>query len=586
MNTRVAVALGLSLTILMAPLSARGAVLAEIDHLKTNEIKLLGFSLAKEGPVTIEAVAYRDFGIGDEFALNNAWILSSDTREVVWSLQDADSEKRSKNLRDYTDEVTLPRGRYEIYYSTYWHYGFKGFDFDGDHDIEGLGEAISAVVREIVDKSVDEGDYKKRVKDFRIAVEGEGTPLSADEVLDYHDRLRKGAIVSQNGLMNDHYQAVGLKLERPMDLQIYAIGELSKRGSYDYCWIIDTATYKKLWALDHSNSVYAGGAKKNRAFKGAVSLPAGSYALFTATDDSHSFDHWNSPPPNDPYFWGVTIQTADPALAKFVKLEPYEHFSSEDVLLELTRLHDDETRRGGFTLKSPAKLRIYALGEGSESEMFDYSWILDAATRKPVWEMDARKTDHGGGATKNRVIDEVIELGKGDYVVYAVTDGSHSFGDWNASPPHIPDRWGISILSVGKERPAFADYEEDKAPSLLAQIAMVRNSQDRSERFRLDKSGSVHIYALGEGERGEMHDYAWIEDSRTGKTVWEMTYHTTDNAGGARKNRVFNDDVRLEAGEYVVYYESDGSHSYAGWNASPPLDPAAWGVTIRLAEKR
>jgi hypothetical protein len=184
------------------------------------------------------------------------------------------------------------------------------------------------------------------------------------------------------------------------------------------------------------------------------------------------------------------------------------------------------------------------------------------------------------------VVDEVIHLGKGDYIVYAVTDGSHAFGDWNASPPHTPEKWGISLLDAGGAKPALIPYDEGRKTSVLASIVMVRNSEERSERFRLVKDGDVHVYALGEGGRGEMHDYAWIESAGKGEVVWEMTYHETDHAGGARKNRVFDHDLHLDAGDYVVHYESDDSHSYEEWNANPPLDPASWGVTVTLAEKR
>lgn len=83
-----------------------------------------------------------------------------------------------------------------------------------------------------------------------------------------------------------------------------------------------------------------------------------------------------------------------------------------------------------------------------------------------------------------------------------------------------------------------------------------------------------------------MHDYAWIEAAPTGRVVWEMTYGVTEHAGGAKKNRVFDDTLRLEAGEYVVHYESDGAHSAERWNASPPSDPTGWGVTIRMVEEK
>jgi hypothetical protein len=81
-----------------------------------------------------------------------------------------------------------------------------------------------------------------------------------------------------------------------------------------------------------------------------------------------------------------------------------------------------------------------------------------------------------------------------------------------------------------------------------------------------------------------MYDYAWIENSRTGRIVWEMTYRKTERAGGARKNRMFDDSIFLEAGEYEVFYESDDSHSFVDWNDSPPHDPVHWGVTITRIE--
>jgi hypothetical protein len=78
-----------------------------------------------------------------------------------------------------------------------------------------------------------------------------------------------------------------------------------------------------------------------------------------------------------------------------------------------------------------------------------------------------------------------------------------------------------------------------------------------------------------------MYDYGWIENAKTKKVVWEMTYRKTDPAGGARKNRMFDDTIMLDKGEYIVYFVTDGSHSFKDWNAARPRDPSHWGITIR-----
>jgi hypothetical protein len=79
----------------------------------------------------------------------------------------------------------------------------------------------------------------------------------------------------------------------------------------------------------------------------------------------------------------------------------------------------------------------------------------------------------------------------------------------------------------------------------------------------------------------EMCDYAWIENARTGGTIWRMVYGETMHAGGADKNRAVEGILRLPAGSYVLHYQTDGSHSFNDWNSAPPWDPVHYGVTLR-----
>jgi len=437
-------------------------------------------------------------------------------------------------------------------------------------------------MRGVFGKDFDYDEYKKAVRELHIVVRGDGKPLGKREVLDFQENLRRSAVLAFTGLKGDRYETVGMTVEKTMDFQIYAIGEMTKKGNYDYCWIVDVETHEQVWKFDYWNSSHAGGAKKNRVFKDIVSLPAGNYALFCVTDDSHAFDEWNLPPPYDPFFWGVTVQTADPKMARHVKIHDYEHIAERDIIVEIIRLGDDEVRSEGFTLKTPMRLRVYAIGEGREPEMYDYSWIVDADTRETVWEMTYGRTEHAGGGSKNRIVDEIIELEKGNYVVFALTDNSHSYGDWNASPPHDAERWGATILVTEGNRGDVLGYVEEEDKSVLARIVMVGNNENKNARFELETGGRIRLYVIGEGRNGEMHDYAWVENAGTGRVVWEMTYRMTDHAGGAEKNRVFNDVISLDAGEYIVHYASDGSHSFKRWNASPPKDPMNWGVTVKL----
>jgi hypothetical protein len=59
-----------------------------------------------------------------------------------------------------------------------------------------------------------------------------------------------------------------------------------------------------------------------------------------------------------------------------------------------------------------------------------------------------------------------------------------------------------------------------------------------------------------------------------------MKYKDTRKAGGAEKNRVFDNTLRLDAGSYIAHFITDDSHAYGDWNTDPPRDKSNWGITI------
>lgn len=576
---------GLGLISLLIPCSAafsQDDILAEVQDIPTEEIKWEGFRLDSEQDIRIEAVGFKG-PRRHESSFTDAWILDSSTREVVWEMEDAEVKNRTGSLSEVEEDLRLARGSYEVYYSS--------FPDPGRWNHDGFGTFIGKIFDEIFDHEDYEDvydDYKGEWKEFRIVVHGKGKRYREAAFDQLQDSFRKDAFVSMAALGDDEYLHQGFKLEKPAEIQVYAIGEARRDGTFDYGWIVNAETREKVWSFTHRHSEPAGGSLKNRVVNKVISLPAGEYAAYFVTDDSHSYRRWNSAPPHDPMFWGLTLRVADPAMKRYVKLYDIEDLPQKNVIVKLTKLRNDAFRSKGFTLNKPMDLRIYAIGEGRNGGMFDYGWIVDAKTHEKVWEMEYYDTEHAGGGKKNRLFDGVVHFNKGSYFVYFVTDGSHSYRNWNTTPPFDQKGWGITVLAASEKfnPDDVTEYREEEDGSVLAKLVRVRNHEYEKANFTLGKDGKIRIYAIGEGMDGEMYDYGWIEDANTGRTVWEMTYRKTEHAGGARKNRLVDDIILLQRGDYTVYYESDDSHAFNHWNDDPPYDPVHWGITVYLAPEK
>lgn len=123
-----------------------------------------------------------------------------------------------------------------------------------------------------------------------------------------------------------------------------------------------------------------------------------------------------------------------------------DNLAKMPVVAELVKVLDNENKTVEFSLPRAQQVRIFSIGEGQAGEMFDYGWIENVDKGFPVWEMQADKTTHAGGAGKNRKVDVVITLEPGKYKLRYKTDDSHSFDHWNALPPEI-NFWGIALYA-------------------------------------------------------------------------------------------------------------------------------------------
>lgn len=548
-----------------------------------DELRSELFEITRPTLVTLQGtgvkVNWDDWRTSRDNALAYGWILNLETREPVWSMsrEMSPSKTRGSAIRRIDGKVNLPAGKYAVYY-------FCGIDkgenwyFDSDGD-RGIFDGLKRIFKDKDSYRVSEKDRRKLY--FTVTAErGSFRPIAADP-------LESRAALSITTPRNSSFKSHVFRLSEPATLTVYAIGEYdqSARQMADGGYIQDMRSRKKVWELDYRGSEHAGGAEKNRKYFGKVSLPAGEYQLVYATDDSHTFGRWNAAPPYDPEFWGVTILADGDARRKIAAVEP----SKEPVIVQFLRVGDNELLSTGFTLDKAMDLRVYCIGEysGGDHSFADYGLIEGASSGKRAWDMTYSNTEPAGGASKNRMFDGIVHFPAGDYTVRYVSDGSHSYNHWNSTAPYDQEHWGIVVAGIpgSFDSKAVRPFSgEARSKNVLVKMVGLRDDDEREQSFRLAKTTSLRIYAIGEGGRDEMYDYGWIENNETGRTVWEMTWRNTLPAGGASKNRMCDDVVILPPGSYTVRYETDGSHSTGDWNAAPPRDPFNWGITISLAQ--
>jgi len=578
---------------------SEGEKFVELRDFRKQEVKSAGFTLSEDRTVHINALggAGKTGGvsIGITFGETKGmyaygWIIDAKTRNVVWEMTTKNTSGKYDRCK-FDDDIELKKGSYEVYYaavgyareswfSHIWinidrrtdsekglHHGDNFFDFFDHEDIS--------------------DEFMERAKEYGITL----SAANISGIENFESPVKNDmAIVSLIRAGDDASLKKSFTLSIDMPVRISAIGEsMSNDEMDDYGWIINSDTRQQVWRLERENSKRGGGGKKNVKFDGTVKLQKGNYEMFFITDGSHSCDDWNAQPPYDPFNYGITLSVYNESDKNFIIV--HDSLPKEKkTIVSLIHPRNDDFLSAGFTLNEEAKLRIYVIGERDYAEnMADCGWIINAKTRVTVWEIEdvGNKTSHAGGAEKNRMVNEVITLPKGNYIAYYQTDGSHTYNDWNSSPPFDKEYYGLTIFSTDEffDPSSVSSFKEGDEENVLAQIIRVRDHQYIEKSFTLDRAMTVRIYALGESEDHHLADYGWIESMETGETVWEMTYKKTERAGGAKKNRKVITKIQLQKGEYKLHYESDGSHSFDGWNDDPPNDRSHWGITVYQDEE-
>ncbi|MHC1705873.1 MAG: hypothetical protein AB9846_18380 [Tenuifilaceae bacterium] len=553
-----------------------------IGYQSAGKIDAKAFILNNEASIKIEGFGGLFEKLGNDLMFYG-WILDSKSRKVVWNLiEEANDEFFSHGdpgRFSFKKEVKLPAGQYEVYYAAgmnYNRFGNKDYNFS----IGDLGDLFNLIFGEM-SRNDNERYIDAKASKFNMTISGPAGVFTETGYDQKVNEFSKNALVSIIRAGNNEYFKKTFTVTDAVKLNILEIGEQSDGQMYDFAWIVNATTFEKVWPNAETRFKKAGGGNKNKSTFQTVTLPKGIYTVYFSSDDSHSFDKWNVLPPYDPQFWGITIwpDEADKGKAKVIEtFDPY--------VLKINKAKNNDYLSQGFSLKKEMKIRVISEGESSgDFDMADYGWIVNTDTHKTVWEFTQRKSQYAGGAEKNRIINEEVTLPQGNYIAYFVTDDSHAYGKWNSAPPLVPELWGLSIL-LDSNQDSFVLTNAQSVPNnkVAVEITKVRDDERISKDFTLDKETKVRIYAIGEGVDGDMVDLGWIKNRTTGKVVWEMSYRTTESAGGAEKNRMFDGTILLPAGSYSVYYETDNSHSFRDWNDSPPYDQEHYGISIYLIE--
>ena len=563
----------------------------EIGDVEPFELHQVAFRVDEPTRVEVDVVASLERGEPDAPLATTAWIMGRGNPIPAWHYVPGPGDSRRGTLVSGVQEVTLDAGTYDLYFASY------GNDMHGGR----RGGFLSRIFDSELDWEGDSGRWSVSVR----AVE-EGARLTRIEVGSTSEA--EGVVWQTAPMQNNREDKKVFEVLEPLDVQVYAVGELSDDGR-DYGWIENLGDRRRVWELTPDASAPAGGHSSNRMSVDTLHLSPGVYAAHFETDAGHAAHSWRANPPFDPEGWGISIRTAPERLAAIADFDPWE---TRSPLIELTRIGSSQHDHVAFTVAQSTDVVINALGEVSSSDQYDYGWIQSESGEK-VWEMRHDNTTSAGGDHLNREALEIVRLPAGRYEAHFQTDDSHAHGDWQKDSPRRPERWGMAIFPLNRELPAeafavlervtsvpsppeppqgwiptlpdFPDLPDLPSIEALQRHVAVRmngvgNGANLREEFHLRDPRDVIVIAQGEILPTDRYDFAWIERADNGETVWSMTWDNTIPAGGDERNRAFAGSVTLDAGNYVVRYRSDPSHAFGDFGKIAPNSPQSWGISV------
>ncbi len=379
------------------------------------------FSLKDKIRVNIHAIGEGYKGKMYDYGM----LLNRDTHKKIWEMREIDTEYAGGAVKNRLDrkKITLNPGNYVAYFKSDGNHSLEKWNANPPYDPLSWGVSIKVDDKEYNPESIIKVPYKKKEPFLQFTQTGDD------------ERLKKN-----------------FTLESSSWIKIWAIGEGRRNEMADYGWIKNANTGKTVWKMEYDKTEHAGGSSKNREFLGSIYLDKGTYTVYFRTDDSHSYEEWNSRPPDSPKNWGISLyQLSEDDSISVSIFSPLEE-NDKTIIAQLTKIGDDEHQMKKLIIKNPTRIHILCIGEGMDDEMFDYGWIEDMEFRETVWRMNYYETQHAGGARKNRRVDSYITLSPGIYRINYRSDDSHSYKSWNDDSPDDINLWGITIYEISEKQ--------------------------------------------------------------------------------------------------------------------------------------
>jgi hypothetical protein len=255
-----------------------GNLLVALDRQPNSTFNLRGIRVLK--PIQVRVIATGEYGEGSDRFADYGWIEEARTHRTVWSLtHDNTQPAGGADKNRMADEVvSLAPGDYLVCNWTDDSHAYGDWNAAAPQDPTGWG----------------------------IQVWGIGQGFDKKSVQDYSEDHDPKILAQLLGIGDDRHAVERFDLKQKVRARVLAVGEGTRGQMFDYGWLkrVDGPT---VWRMRYPDTVPAGGTDKNRREEEDLELEPGAYELHYVTDDSHSFEDWNSDPPDQPHLWGVAV---------------------------------------------------------------------------------------------------------------------------------------------------------------------------------------------------------------------------------------------------------------------------------------